>query len=157
MQGHGLILAGFQRGKAVFLGEGRRIDFKGIVAAVHGESRIAAVGLVDAGFLTGSPGVVELALIVFVVGILLVRRVLIRVLVLLQIVLVVREADNDILNLGGLRVLHAARIVIADAETQIHVLTGITDLQFVGVVYKGVEIGVDIGGLCRVRRQQEKE
>ena len=116
MQGYGLILAGFQRGEAILLGEGRCVNLKGVVAAVYGEGRVAAVGLVNAGFLTGPPSVVEIVLIFFVVGILLICRVLIRVLVLLQIILIVRETHNDVLDFRGLRILHAARVVITDAE-----------------------------------------
>ena len=116
MQGYGLILAGFQRGEAILLGEGCCVDFKGVVAAVYGEGRVAAVGLVNAGFLPGPPSVVEIALIFLVVGILLIGRVLIRILVLLQVVLIVRETHNDVLNLRGFRILHAARVVITDAE-----------------------------------------
>ena len=116
MQGYGLILAGFQRGEAILLGEGCCVDFKGVVAAVYGEGRVAAVGLVNAGFLPGPPSVVEIAFLFLVVGVLLICRVLIRILVLLQVVLIVRETHNDVLDFRGLRILHAARVVITDAE-----------------------------------------
>ena len=141
----------------LLLREKRGIDLKGIDAAVHRIDivQLVLIGVIFPGLIALLPGILRLGVIRLSrgipVGILLLYLVW---LIDREIVLIVREADADILDLIRRRVVKSVRTIVADPDMELHLLPRHTVLRIHRIVDKGVHIGIYIGSLRPARSRK---